>query len=75
MLGFLIGDRNSQDDFQSIKEASTSEEEQRNSMLKEWHKYHPYASWSLLHQALLYMGKKQTAALIKREYLKRAYED
>ena len=73
-MGYLLGDRNSQDEYQGLKETlSTSAIEQNKLMLKEWHKYHPYASWSMLHQALLNMGEIQIANSINEEYLKREY--
>ena len=73
ILGYVIGDRNMQDNFKKIKEVATSKDDQRTMMLTEWHKYHPYASWSLLHQALLNMGMKEVAKYINEKYLKRKY--
>ena len=74
ILGYLLGDRNSQDEYEGLKESlSTSQNEQKKFMLEEWHQYHPYASWSLLHQALLNMGEIQIANTINEEYLKREY--
>ena len=73
-MGYVLGDRNSQDKYQELKETlSTSPNEQKKLMLEEWHKYNPYASWSLLHQALLNMGEIQIANSINEEYLKREY--
>ena len=37
-------------------------------MIKQWHKYHPHASWSVLHQALLRMGEKKTARVLYQKY-------
>ena len=37
-------------------------------MIKQWHKYHPHASWSVLHQALLRMEEKETAIILSQNY-------
>ena len=37
-------------------------------MIKQWHDYHPYASWSVLHQALLRMDEKDAANMLSRTY-------
>ena len=37
-------------------------------MIKQWHMYHPHASWSVLHQALLRMEEKETAIILSQNY-------
>ena len=37
-------------------------------MIKQWHKYHPHASWSVLHQALLRMDEKEIALILSQNY-------
>ena len=68
LLGFLIGDRNSQDDFNMF---STEEHmgEETCTMLMQWQKMHPYASWTLLYQALIKINEKEMSQDILKEHL------
>ena len=68
LLGFLIGDRNSQDDFNMFCTDEYVGKETRT-MLGEWQKMHPYASWTLLYQALLKMNEKVMSKHIMKTYL------
>ena len=68
LLGFLIGDRNSQDDFNLF----CIEEHMRKktcTMLMQWQKMHPYASWTLLYQALIKMNENVMSQHILKKYL------
>jgi len=38
-------------------------------MLALWYDTHPFASWSLLHQALIMMGETKAAESIQEKYL------
>ena len=69
LLGFLIGDRNSQDDFQMFCTEHKHEGQETRTMLREWQKMHPYASWTLLYQALIKMGEKEMSKRILTRYL------
>ena len=68
LLGFLIGDRNSQDDFNMfcIEEHMGKK---TCTMLMRWQKMHPYASWTLLYQALIKMNEKVMSQHILKKYL------
>ena len=69
LLGFLIGDRNSQDDFEMFCAEHKCEGKETCTMLREWQKMHPYASWTLLYQALIKMNEKEIHKHIKEKYL------
>ena len=58
LLGYLIGDRNSQEDFKTFCAEHKYLRQETHAMLKEWQKMHPYASWTLLYQALIKMDEK-----------------
>ena len=64
LLRFLIGDRNSQDNKQELQKGHET-----CRMLVEWQKMHPYASWTLLYQALIKMNERVMSVHIKRTYL------
>ena len=68
LLGFLIGDRNSQDDFNIL---CTEEHvgKETCTMLREWQKMHPYASWTLLYQAMIKMNETAMSQHILKKYL------
>ena len=69
LLGFLIGDRNSQDDFKMFCAEHKCEGQETCMMLKEWQKMHPYASWTLLYQALIKMNERVISKHILVKYL------
>ena len=68
-LGYLIGDRNSQDEFERFCHNLDSEETKTYQMLKEWQGMHPYASWTLLYEALVKMDITDISQLILEKYL------
>ena len=68
-LGYLIGDRNSQDGFEGFRHNLDSEETKTYQMLKEWQRMHPYASWTVLYEALTKMNKTDISQLILEKYL------
>ena len=69
LLGFLIGDRNSQDDFEMFCAEHKHVEPVTHIMLREWRKMHPYASWTLLYQALIKMNEKVMSKRVLKSYL------
>ena len=69
LLGFLIGDRNSQDDFSMFCTEHDHVGKETSTMLREWQKMHPYASWTLLYQALIKMNEKVMSKRILERYL------
>ena len=68
-LGFLIGDRNSQDNFTKFSKENRHVENKTQLMLKEWYTMHPYASWTLLYEALSKMNEVEMSEQIKKQYL------
>lgn len=69
-LGYLIGDRNSQDDFERFcQNLQGCEQTNTYLMLKEWQEMHPYASWTLLYEALVKMDEKEISKHILKKYL------
>ena len=69
LLGFLIGDRNSQDDFKVFCIEHKHVGQETHTMLREWQKMHPYASWTLLYQALIKMNENVMSGRILTKYL------
>ena len=69
LLGFLIGDRGSQDDFKMFCAEHKHVGKETLTMLREWQKMHPYASWTLLYQALIKMNEKKMSKRILTKYL------
>ena len=69
LLGFLLGDRNSQDDFIMFCTEHEYVGQETCTMLKGWQKMHPYASWTLLYQALIKMNEKVMSKSILKKYL------
>ena len=69
MLGYLIGDRNSQDEYTKFEKTSGNVENLTQLMLLEWQELHPYASWSLLHQGLMHINELEFSKCIKDKYL------
>ena len=68
-LGFLIGDRNSQDGFQIFCTEQKIKGNETCMMLIEWQKMHPYASWTLLYQALIKMNEKEMSQRVLTTFL------
>ena len=66
MLGYLIGDRNSQDAYQAFQ---TKHGDAPETLLIEWKQKHPYASWTLLYQGLKTINEVNLAEKIKETYL------
>ena len=73
LLGYLIGDRNSQDDFEMFCTKHKHVGKETHTMLREWQNMHPYASWTLLYQALINMNEKVMSKRILRSYLTGLY--
>ena len=69
LLGFLIGDRNSQDDFQIFCTEQKIKGKETFMMLREWQKMHPYASWTLLYQALIRMNERVMSQRVLMTFL------
>ena len=73
-MGFLIGDRNSQDNFEMFCAEHKHIGQETCTMLKEWQKIHPYASWTLLYQALIKLNEKVMSQRILKTYLSGLFE-
>ena len=69
MLGYLIGDRNSQDKYERFQKKAGNVENLTQLMLLEWQELHPYASWTLLHQGLININELKFSQCIKDKYL------
>ena len=74
LLAFVIGERNSQDDFVRFCADHKNEEKKTLTMLKQWQTMHPYASWTLLYQALIKMNEKVMSNRILNVYLTGQFE-
>ena len=68
-LGFLIGDRNSQDNFEMFCSGNKNAGQETCVMLREWQDMNPYASWILLYQALKTMNETEISEDIQSTYL------
>ena len=73
VLGLLLGIRYTKSKFNEIKVIHEELEAQREAMITMWYETHPFASWSLLHQALSMMGETEAARVIQNEFLKGQY--
>ena len=73
VLGLLVGIRSPKSKFNEIRITHKEFEAQREAMIKLWYETHPFASWSLLHQALNMMGETETAQAVQKEFLKGEY--
>ena len=73
VLGLLVGIRYTKSKFNEIKVIHEELEAQREAMITMWYETHPFASWSLLHQALSMMGETEAARVIQKEFLKGQY--
>ena len=71
MLGYLIGDRNSQDEYTKFEIKTGNVENLTQLMLLEWQELHPYASWTLLYQGLMNINELELefSKCIKDKYL------
>ena len=69
LLGFLIGDRNAQDDFKVFYTQHKPVGQETCTILIEWQKMHPYASWTLLYQAFIKMNERVMSKQILSKYL------
>lgn len=70
VLGILIGIREPKYKYDKIKQQHKDFKAQKEAIIMQWHDTHPYASWSLLHQALSMMGETKAAQDILQLYLK-----
>ena len=69
VLGLLIGIREPKYKYDKIKQKHKDPKKQKEEMMLLWYNTHPYASWSLLHQALSMMGESKAAQAIREQYL------
>ena len=69
VLGLLIGIREPKFKFDKIRQKYKDPRAQKEALISLWHNTHPYASWSLLHQALSMMGESKAAQAIQEQYL------
>ena len=69
VLGLLIGIREPKYKYDKIKQKYKDPKKQKEAMMLLWHNTHPFASWSLLHQALSMMGEMKAAQAIQKQYL------
>ena len=73
LLGSLVGIKNSMYTFHQIKQIHQKCEARREAMITLWYETHPFASWSLLHQALSMMGETEAAQAVQEQFLKGQY--
>ena len=69
VLGLLIGICEPKYKYDKIKQKFKDPKKQKETMLLLWHNTHPFASWSLLYQALSMMGEMNAAQAIQNQYL------
>ena len=69
VLGLLIGIREPKFQFDKIRQKYKDPRAQKEALISRWRDTHPYASWSLLHQALSMMGESKAAQEIQERYL------
>ena len=69
LLAVLIGIRYRQYRFTKL-EKHKDVEIKKEELIRIWCKTHPFASWSLLHQALFMMGETEAAKKIQSQFLK-----
>ena len=70
VLGLLVGIRDPKCKFSKIKQRHTEFDARRDAMITMWYETHPFASWSLLHQALSMMGETEAAQAVQEQFLK-----
>ena len=73
VLGLLIGIRDPKYKLNIIKQEFKQFEAQREAVITLWYETHPFASWSLLHQALSMMGETEAAQAIQELFLQGQY--
>ena len=56
------------------KEMEHVEQQETHRMLREWQIMHPYASWTLLYQALIQMNETEMSKVILKRYLSGMFE-
>jgi len=69
VLGIMIGIYDPKYKIDKIKQKYKDSNTQKRAMLALWYDTHPFASWSLLHQALSMMGETKAAESIQEKYL------
>ena len=69
LLGILTGIHDPKYKIDKIKQKHKDPNMQKRAMLALWYDTHPFASWSLLHQALSMMGETKEAESIQEKYL------
>ena len=69
LLGLFIGIREPKYKYDKIKQKYEDPKGRKKALIALWRDTHPFASWSLLHQALSMMGETKTAKAIQKQYL------
>ena len=73
VLGLLVGIRDPKYKFSKIRQIHHNSDTCREAMITLWYETHPFASWSLLHQALSMMGETEAAQAVQEQFLKGKY--
>ena len=73
-LTVMVGTHDPRNKIEKVLQHHKNCESQRAAVLKGWYETHPFASWSLLHQALVMMGETETAQAIQEKFLQGTYE-
>ena len=68
-LGILVGIHDPKYKIDKIKQKCKDHKSQKEAIITFWYDTHPFASWSLLHQALSMMGETKAAHMIQEKYL------
>ena len=69
VLAIMAGIHDPKYKIDKIKQKYKDPNMQKGAMLALWHDTHPFASWSLLHQALIMMGETKAAESVQEKYL------
>jgi len=72
-LGIMVGIHDPKYKIDKIKQKCKDPKSQRKAIIILWHDTHPFASWSLLHQALSMMGETKAAQRVQEKYLQGKY--
>ena len=70
VLGLLVGIRDPKYKFSKIIQIHPKFDARKEAMITLWYETHPFASWSLLHQALSMMGETEAAQAVQEQFLK-----
>ena len=69
VLGLLVGIRDPKYKFSKIIQSHPKFDARKEAMITLWYETHPFASWSLLHQALSMMGETEAAQAVQEQFL------